>query len=98
MRHVLCNYFFVIKKKIENGACIGVGVGVCVSLYNIGKKVLKLQFLDNKDIWLIFIYIGKDSLRKNHYKPTQKILKENYDLLRKSTLNGHKEKASSIEV
>ena len=38
----------------------------------------------------------KDSLRKNHYRPTQKILKESYDLLRKSTLNGHKEKASSI--
>ena len=44
----------------------------------------------------IYIYIGKDSLRKNHYRPTQKILKESYDLLRKSTLNGHTEKASSI--
>ena len=28
--------------------------------------------------------------------PSQKILKESYDLLRKSTLNGHQEKASSI--
>ena len=29
---------------------------VCVCLYNIGKKVLKLQFSDNKDIGLTFIY------------------------------------------
>ena len=29
---------------------------VCVCVYNIGKTVLKLQFSDNKDIGLTFIY------------------------------------------
>ena len=37
----------------------------------------------------VCVYKGKDSLRKNYYRPTQKILKESYDILRKSTLNGH---------
>ena len=31
-------------------------VCVCMCVCNIGKKVLKLQFSDNKDIGLIFIY------------------------------------------
>ena len=44
----------------------------------------------------IYIYIWKDSFRKNYYRPTIKILKESYNHLRKSTLNGHKEKPSSI--
>ena len=48
----------------------------------------------------VCVCIGKDSLRKKHYRSThkkkKKTLKESYDLLRKSTLNGHKVKASSI--
>ena len=43
----------------------------------------------------VCVCITKDSLRKKHYRPTQKILKESYNLLRKSTLNGHKVRASS---
>ena len=39
---------FKKKKKTENGACIYVCVCVCVCVYNIGKKVLKLQFSNNK--------------------------------------------------
>ena len=35
---------------------VRVCVCVCVCVYNIGKKVLKLQFSDNKDIGLTFIY------------------------------------------
>ena len=50
MRHVLYNFVFNFFKNKK--WC----VYMCVCVYNIGKKVLKLQFSDNKAIGLIFIY------------------------------------------
>ena len=41
-------------------------------------KLKQKIYTDN----LKYIYLGKDSFGKNHYKPTQKMLKESYNLLK----------------